>query len=67
MPDDDLVEVETRRRNINNKWLFIIDCAIYRIKYCIINLSHEILIRSILHDQTVLLQKKVSSYLKRFI
>jgi hypothetical protein len=42
LPDDDLVEVETCRRDISDKWLFIIDCAVCWFKYCIINLLHGI-------------------------
>ena len=34
--DDDFVRVETCRRNISDKWLFIIDCATCWIKSCII-------------------------------
>ena len=33
LPDDDLVEVETCRRNISDKRLFIIDCAVHCIKH----------------------------------
>jgi hypothetical protein len=36
LPDDDLVKVETCKRNISDKWLFIIDCAICWIKNCTI-------------------------------
>ena len=36
-----LVEIAICRRNISNKWLFIIDCAIYWIKYCITSLLHS--------------------------
>jgi hypothetical protein len=41
LPDDDLVEVETCRRDISDKLLFIIDCAVCWIKYCIILKSIE--------------------------
>jgi len=30
----DLVDIETFSRNINDKWLFITDCAVCSIKYC---------------------------------
>jgi len=39
LPDHDPVEVEACRRNTNDKWLFIIDCAICWIECCIINVQ----------------------------
>ena len=33
-PDDDLVEVKTCRKDISDKWLFIIHCAVCWIKCC---------------------------------
>jgi hypothetical protein len=38
--DDDLVEIETCRKGVSHKRLFTTDCAIYCLKYCIINLLH---------------------------
>jgi hypothetical protein len=35
-PDDDIVEVEMCWRHVNDKWLFIFDCEMCLIKYCII-------------------------------
>lgn len=40
-PDNDLVEVETHRRDISDKWLFTIFCEICWIKCYIINLLQE--------------------------
>lgn len=36
LPDDDLVDVETSRRDVRGKWLFITGCAICWIKYSIV-------------------------------
>jgi len=42
LPDNELVEVDTCQRDISDKWLFIINCAIYWIAYCMAfkHLSH---------------------------
>jgi hypothetical protein len=37
--DDDLVEVETCRRDISDKWLFTINCAICLINYYVAMVS----------------------------
>jgi len=37
LPDDDLVEFETCMRNISDKRLFIIDCAVCWFEYCVIH------------------------------
>lgn len=42
LPDDDLAQVETCRRNIHDKWWFTTDWAFCWIKYCIFNLPHGI-------------------------
>jgi len=34
LPGDDLVEVETCGADVSDGWLFIIDCTICRVKYC---------------------------------
>jgi len=34
LPNEDVVEVETFRRTINDKLLFIIDCEVCLIRYC---------------------------------
>ena len=41
-PDDDLVEVETCGREMSDKWLFIIYCAVCRIKFCIITVARNV-------------------------
>jgi hypothetical protein len=41
LPDEGLVEVETCRRNINDKFVYITECAICWTKYCIISLLHR--------------------------
>jgi hypothetical protein len=33
LSDDDILELETCRRNVSDKWLFITDCTIRCIKY----------------------------------
>ena len=38
--DDDLVEFETCGREMSDKWLFIVYCAVCRLKYSIITLLH---------------------------
>jgi hypothetical protein len=35
LSDEDLVQTETRRRDVSDKWLFVIDCEICWIKNCI--------------------------------
>jgi len=34
LPNDDLIGVETCRRNTSDKWLFITDHTVCWIKYC---------------------------------
>ena len=41
LPDDNLVKDKTCRKDINDRWLFITDCAICWVKYCIINQLHS--------------------------
>jgi len=41
-PDDSLVDVETCRRDVNDKLLFITDGAVCWIKYCIVSILHGI-------------------------
>jgi hypothetical protein len=42
VPDDDLVVVEIRRRNMSDNLLFITDWAVCWNKYCVISLLHGI-------------------------
>ena len=34
-PDDDLIEVETCGRNLNDKLFFVSDCAIFGLHMCV--------------------------------
>ena len=40
-PDDNFVEVETYRRDISDKWLFVTDCAVCLVKRCVVSLLSE--------------------------
>ena len=44
-PDYNFVEVETYRKDVSDKWLFITDCAVCFIKHIAVNLLSEIGLR----------------------